>query len=66
VDPVPAGDVVGRRDHAAAVRIPAHHERPLPQLRRLELLDGGEEGVEIEVRDDHVEAEMSCTATNTA
>ena len=45
--------VVRGRDDAAPVRIPADDERLRAQLGLLQLLDGGEEGVEIEVRDDH-------------
>jgi hypothetical protein len=47
------GDVVRRRDDAAAVRIPADDERLFPQARILELFDRGEEGVEVEVRENH-------------
>ena len=39
------------RDDAAAARIAADDDRLAPQLRPVELLDGGEEGVEVEVRD---------------
>ena len=46
-------DVVRGRDDAAAVRVAADDERHPPQLRVLELLDGGEERVQVEVRDDH-------------
>jgi hypothetical protein len=53
VDAVPAGDVVRGRDDAAAVRVAADDERPPAQLRRFELLDGREERVEVEMRDDH-------------
>ena len=66
MDPVPARDVVGRRHHPAPVRVAADHERPLAQLGRLQLLHGGEEGVQVEVRDDHAETEAICTTTNTA
>ena len=41
------------RNDAAAVRVAADHERPGTQLGLLELLDRGEEGVQVEVRDDH-------------
>ena len=54
MDPVPARDVVGRRDHPAPVRVAADDERLLAQLGRLQLLHGREEGVQVEVRDDHV------------
>ena len=53
VDPERARDVVGGRDDSAPVRVAADDERPSAQLRRLELLHRREEGVEIEVRDDH-------------
>ena len=53
VDPVPPGDVVRGRDHAPPVRIAADDERLPPQRRVLEHLDRSEEGVEIEMRDDH-------------
>ena len=42
-------DVVRRRDDAAALRIAADDERPRAQRRVLELLDGGEERVEVEM-----------------
>ena len=44
--------LVARGGHdAAAARIAADHERLAPQLGPVELLDGGEERVEVEVRD---------------
>ena len=46
-------DVVRRRDDAAAVRVAADDEGDGAQLRILELLDGGEECIKVEVRDDH-------------
>ena len=46
-------DVVRGRDHAAALRVAADDQGFSAQARILELLDGGEEGIEIEVRDDH-------------
>ena len=46
-------DVVGGRHDPAPVRVAADDERLRLQLRRLQLLDGGEEGVQVEVRDDH-------------
>src|SRR3989442_12915184 len=45
--------VVRRRDHAAAARVAADDERLRAELGILELLDGGVERVEVEVRDDH-------------
>ena len=53
VDPELARLVVRRRDDAAALRIPADDERLRPQLGILELFDGGEERVQVEVPDDH-------------
>ena len=41
------------RDDAAAAWVPADDQRLRPQLRALELLHGGEEGVEVEVAEDH-------------
>ena len=65
-DPEAAGRIVRRRDDPAAVRVAADDERLLAQARILELLDGGEEGVQVEVGDDHVYSETICTVTNTA
>ena len=48
-DAEPARDVVRGRDDAAALRVAADDERPRPERRILELLDGGEERVEIEM-----------------
>ena len=45
--------VVRGRDDAAAVRVAADDERPPAQLGALQLLHGGEEGVQVEMRDDH-------------
>ena len=52
VDAEAAGDVVRRRDDAASLRVAADDERLRAQLRLLELLDRGEEGVEVEVGED--------------
>ena len=52
VDAEPPRDVVRRRDDAAAVRIAADDERLVAERRVLELLDRGEERVEVEVRED--------------
>ena len=52
VDPERARDVVRGRDHAAAVGVAAHDERAGPERGVLELLDRGEERVEVEVRED--------------
>jgi lipoprotein-anchoring transpeptidase ErfK/SrfK len=54
VNPEASGDVVRGRDDAAAVRVAAHDERHRPVRRVLQLLDRGEERVEVEVRDDHI------------
>ena len=48
-DPELAGLVVGGRDDAAAAGVAADDERLRSELRVLELLHGGEEGVQIEV-----------------
>ena len=48
-DPEAPRDVVRRRDDPAALRIAADDERPRAQRRVLELLDGGEERVEVEM-----------------
>jgi hypothetical protein len=53
VDPELARLVVRGRDDAASVRIAPDDERLRAQLGALELLDGGEEGVEVEVSEDH-------------
>ena len=52
-DPELARGVVRRRDHPPAMRVAPDDERLLPQLGLLELLDRGEEGIEVEVGDDH-------------
>ena len=55
---LPRGVVRGR-DDAAAVRVSADDERLVTQLRVLELLDGREERVEVEVREDlHRQAKL--------
>src|SRR6266516_1358887 len=54
VDPKPAGDVVRRRDDTAAARITADDQRHGAVRRFLQLLDGGKERVQVEVRDDHL------------
>ena len=53
VDPERPRDVVRGRDDPAAVRVAPDDERLAPQRRILELLDRGEERVQVEVRDDH-------------
>ena len=50
------GGVVRGRDDPTAARIAADDERPRAQLGLLELLDRREEGVEVEMRDDHASA----------
>jgi hypothetical protein len=52
VDPVPPRRVVRRRDDPPAPRVSADDERLVPKLGTLQFLDRGEEGVEIQVRDD--------------
>jgi hypothetical protein len=52
LDPVATGLVVRGRNDAAPARIAADDERLGSELGALELLDGREEGVEVEVRDD--------------
>jgi hypothetical protein len=49
VDPEGAGSIVCRGHDASSVRVAAHDERLLAQLRILELLDCGEERVEVDV-----------------
>ena len=51
-DAVLASLVVGGGHYAPSVRVAADHEWPRGELRLLQLLDGCEEGVEIEMRDD--------------
>ena len=53
VNPEAAGDVVRCGNDAAAVRIAAHDERHRAIRGVLQLLDRGEERVEVEVRNDH-------------
>jgi len=48
------------------VRVAADDERLPPQGRIFQLFDRGEEGVQVEVGDDHPAAEPIWTATNTA
>jgi hypothetical protein len=50
---VPPSVVVRGRDDAATVRVAADDERDVRELWALQLLDGGEEGVEVEMGDDH-------------
>jgi hypothetical protein len=52
VDPELPRGVVRRRDDARAAGVSAHHEGLVAELRMLQLLDRGEERIEIEVRDD--------------
>jgi len=51
MDAEPPGDVVRGRHDAAASWVAADDERARPEGGGLELLDGGEEGVEIEMRE---------------
>src|SRR6185436_4707289 len=52
VDPVRAGGVVRGRHDAAPTRVSADHEGLVAELRMLQLLDGREERVEIQVSND--------------
>jgi hypothetical protein len=45
------------------VRIAADDERHEAELRALQLLDRGEEGVEVEVRDDHANKRTTRTGS---
>jgi len=53
MDPERPRDVVGGRDDPSPVRVAAHDERFPAQRRILQLLDGGEEGVQVEMGHDH-------------
>src|SRR5215207_4349072 len=53
MDSVPPSVVVRGRDDAAAAGVAADDERDVRELGALQLLDGGEEGVEVEMGDDH-------------
>jgi hypothetical protein len=53
VDSELARDVIRGGDDSASVRVAADDQRLRLELRVLELLDRREEGVEVEVRDDH-------------
>ena len=53
LDPEASRRVVRRRDDAPAVRVAADDQRHASQVRLLELFHGCEEGVEVEVREDH-------------
>src|SRR5207249_11315319 len=48
--------VVRRRDNPSPVRVAADHQRLRPERGILELFDRGEEGIEVEMRDDHAES----------
>jgi hypothetical protein len=52
VDPVLARGVVRRRHDAPPAGVSTDHERLVAELRMLQLLDRGEERIEIEMRDD--------------
>jgi hypothetical protein len=47
------------------MRIASDDERLRPQRRVLELLDRGEEGIKVEVRDDHASRLLSGSARQT-
>ena len=59
MDPELPCDVVRGRDDPAAVRVAPDDERLAPQARILELLDGGEERVQVQVRDDHASTSVA-------
>ena len=61
-DPELARLVVGGRDDPAPARIAADDQRLRAQLRILELLDGGEERVQIEVPEDHSETVVTAVS----
>ena len=65
-DAEPPRDVVRRRDDAAALRVAADDERPRPQRRVLELLDGGEERIEVEMGENRHARERYGAAVLTA
>ena len=54
MDAKPPSFVIRGRDDAASPRVTPDHERVRAELRLLELLDCSEEGVEVEVADDHL------------
>ena len=58
VDAEAARDVVRGRDDTASLRVAADDERLSPQLRLLELLHGGEEGVQVEMGENRHHASM--------
>jgi hypothetical protein len=53
VNPELSSHIVCCRDDPAPVRVAADDEWLRPELRALKLLDSGEEGVEVEVGEDH-------------
>ena len=55
MNPEAPRDVVGGRDDAAAMGISSDDQRLRAQRRILELLDCGEERVEVEVGEDHAQ-----------
>ena len=65
-DTEPPRHVVGGRHDTAPVRVAADHQRLLAELGILELLDGGEECVEVEVREDRHERRLgTCPVSDT-
>jgi hypothetical protein len=50
-DPEPPRDVVRSRHHSPPAGVAADNERPRPERRVFELLDGREEGVEVQMRE---------------
>ncbi len=67
VDPEAPGDVVAGRDDSSSVRVAPDDQRHPSQRGLLELLDGGEERVQVEVRNDHEKrVEMPVAGTRPA
>ena len=62
VDAEPACGVVRRRHDASALGVAADDERERAQARLLELLHGGEERVEVQVREDRHSAKATVPA----
>ena len=66
VNPERASLVVRGRDDAAPVRVAAHDQRLGAELRLFQLLDRGEEGIQVEVRDDQASTHSSLRRIATA
>ena len=56
MDPEAARRVVRRRHDAPAVWVASDHQRPRAELGSLELLDGSEERVQVQMGEDHVDS----------